>query len=80
MCAYSLRYSAYGRTFRVERNESTGRWHAVGRVAGMGAYVLDKLGDDADQDGMQRKLDAWAKRNGCRPVNMPQAAQQTLGV
>lgn len=61
-------YAAFGRIFRVEQNESTKRWHAIGRADGMSAYALDKIGDAPDRDGMQVKLDQWAKRQGCRPI------------
>ena len=79
MC-YPLEYSACGRRFRVERVPNSTRWRAVGRGAGLGAYVLDRIGDAAEQDAMQRKLDAWAKRQGCRAVNMPKTEQADLGI
>lgn len=79
MC-YALEYAAYGRVFKVERVRGSTRWRAVGRGAGQAEYPLDKIGDDGEREGMQRKLDAWAKRNGCRPVNMPKAEQVTLGI
>ena len=80
MALYPYEYTAYGRRFKVERVENSTRWHAVGRGAGQPAYLLDKIGDDAEQDGMQRKLDAWAKRQGCRPVNAPKAQQEMLSL
>jgi hypothetical protein len=80
MSLVAFEYAAYGRKFKVEQNDKSTRWHAIGRGAGMSAYVLDKLGDAADQDGMQGKLDVWAKRQGIRPINQPKAHQPTLGV
>lgn len=82
MC-YPLKYRAYGYLFGVRQVASSGRWHALGTRAGSAGYVLDKIGDADSQEAMQAKLDAWAKRNGCRPVNMPAQQpqrQEVLGI
>lgn len=77
MC-YPLKYQAYGYLFGVRQVARSGRWHAAGKRAGAADYVLDKIGDADSQEAMQAKLDAWAKRNGCRAVNMPAPERQEV--
>lgn len=80
MCQSGNEYFAFSRRFRVARVPNSTRWYAVGRGVGKPAYVLDKIGDAATREAMQAKLDAWAARQGCRPVNLPkpEAAQMQL--
>lgn len=72
MCIIPLKYAWIGRVFRVEQTAS-GRWVAMGRGPGQTPYPLDRIGDADEEEPMQHKLDAWAKRQGLRPVNMPKA-------
>lgn len=62
------RYAAYGRVYRVERVGTTGVWCAMGRGGPGGGRVLDRIGGADSADGMQVKLDAWARRQGLRPL------------
>lgn len=72
-------YFNYFRTFRVERVPNSTRWQAMGRGPGKPPMALDKLGTSDTQEGMQFLLDGWAKRQGCRPINVkPAAAQMKL--
>lgn len=71
----SSEYFCFVRRFRVERVPNSTRWCAVGRKAGAPAYVLDKLGEADTQDEMQGKLDAWARRQGVRPMAVKDAAK-----
>ena len=74
-------FFAYGRKIKVERKAGSTRWEAAGHSHGMPRYVLDKIGDDATQEGMQRKLDLWASRQGCRPITAgSEKKQMTLAV
>lgn len=66
---YGLKYRCYGRVYGVERCGSTAIWFAVGH-GGRGRHVLDKLGGAESADAMQHKLDAWARRQGLRPVTV----------
>ena len=68
------RYNAYGYCFRVERVGAA--YMAVGRAAGRGQYVLDRLGNAPTPCAMQAILDAWAKRNNIKPVKVAAAQQQ----
>lgn len=74
-------YLAYGRTYRVERCGTTAIWFAVGR-GGRGHHVLDKLGGAESEEAMQHKLDAWARRQGIRPLVKHQnvVAQTALSI
>lgn len=68
------RYQAYGYCFRVERVGSA--YMAVGRAAGRGQYVLDRLGCAPTPCAMQAILDAWAKRNNIQPIKQQMCKQQ----
>ena len=70
------RYQAYGFCFRVERVGVA--YMAVGRAAGRGPYVLDRLGRQDTSEKMQRVLDAWAERNHIRPVAVAESRQSVL--
>ena len=80
MPAYALEYSLWGYRFRVERVVSSTRWCAIGHAAGRHAYALDKLGTEPERDAMQNKLNAWAKANGAKCVNMPQAPEEQMAL
>jgi len=73
LITYPLKWRLWGRTFRVERGAS-GRWSAVGRAPGLGAYPLTRLGDEATEGAMQARLDAWGRGSGAKCVNAPAAA------
>jgi hypothetical protein len=78
--SYPFEYCAYFRTFRVERVPNSTRWRAAGHKSGMKPMVLDRIGDSETAEGMQFKLDNWARRQGCRPINPPKptAAQMNM--
>lgn len=82
MPAYALEYGLWGLRFRVECVAGSTCWTAIGRASGRSAYVLDKLGAEPERDSMQLKLNAWAKANGARVLNMPKASdeQMALGI
>ena len=67
------RYNAYGYCFRVERDGTA--YKAVGRTAGRGVYVLDRLGVADTEAKMQAILDAWARRNNIRPIRNKEVQQ-----
>ena len=58
-----MRYLCYGYKFGIEK-DANGLWWAVGHAKGKHPYKLDKVGFSEDQEKMQGKLDAWAKRVG----------------
>lgn len=82
MPLYPLKYQWMGMVFGVEPVPGSSRHIGIGRLAGHRPYPLDKLGDAADADAMQAKLDAWAKRQGLKPCNLPtsDARQLALGI
>jgi len=61
-------YAAYGRVFGVERAGRSRMFWGVGRGRGARAMFLDKLGCRATREAMQEALDAWAARQGLRPL------------
>lgn len=67
MSVISFKWRMWGRAFGVE-GRSDGRWSAVGRARGKGAYPLTLLGDEATEEAMQHRLDAWGRKNGARMV------------
>jgi hypothetical protein len=68
-CAAARRtYAAYGRVFGVERAGRSRMFWGVGRGRGARAMFLDKLGCRATREAMQEALDAWAARQGLRPL------------
>lgn len=80
MARYPLHYVWMDLVFRVERVEGSTRWIGIGRRTGRRPYPLDKLGDADDEDAMQAKLDAWAKRQGLKPCNLPTSDERQLAL
>ena len=61
-------YAAYGRVFGVERAGRSRMFWGVGRAPAMQTMFLDRLGCRATRGEMQEALDAWAARQGLRPM------------
>lgn len=62
------KYRHWGKVWEVLQSPATGSWYGGYRRVGFGDSVLDKIGTADSCDEMQDKLDAWARRNGARPV------------
>jgi len=68
-CAAARRtYAAYGRVFGVERAGRSRMFWGVGRSCRARPMFLDKMGCRATREAMQEALDAWAARQGLRPL------------